>query len=446
MPPSSSDKLELIRGLVARAPDRVVQGLAAALAEGGGGALAAVYDMVRLEIADRARRNALLGPAVALCRVDGREGGWLRFPPAALGHVWAGLKRVAPEALARADAALVDPDHVDGGALDAPARLAAQELRAAYPPEFAAAAEICDAARPGGAAELAACLELAPLARKAVAQLPRWISFMDGERVAAARLVCRDAAAVADDAGPRLFEILAAQLAEPWRILRVISAVMDHPGDAYFAGSEFAGFGERVLIAIEAEQAKVAALRAHDGAGAGAGRQAGQAAARAILLLTEFEQAIELSRDGPWGRRVASVKRALADTAEARLKEIDETVAAALPSQSPRGSKLQKPQPLLLTEPDEAQVQRALTLLTFARETHACAAGGGFASVRHKVLERLEQRLGAYVEQVLERLRDGEPGTVDIARAHLAVAADLCALAHGEKAGELVRRRMAATA
>ncbi|MCC7268235.1 MAG: hypothetical protein IT546_12995 [Caulobacteraceae bacterium] len=444
MPALQSDKLELVRGLVARAPDRVVQGLEAALANGGADALTPVYDMVRLEAADRARRNAFLGPVAALCQADGRGDAWLRFPPAALGHIWLGLKRIAPEVLARADAALIDPDEVDSGLVDAPARLAGQELRVAYHPEFVAAAAACNQARPGGAAELAACLALVPLARKAMAQLPRWISYMDGERIAVARLLCRDAAAVADDAGPRLFEMLAAQLAEPWRILRVISAVMDHPGDTYFAASEFADFGERVLAAIEAEAAKVAALRASGGPGAG--KAAGLAAAQAVLWLTEVEQAIELARDGPWGRRVAKLKRSLADVAEARLKEIDEAVAAALPCQSPRGSRLRKAEPLLLHEPDEVQVGGALALLTFAHETQGCAAAGGFASARLKALERLEQRLDTYVEDVLERLREGEAGTTDLARAYLAVAADFYTLARDDKAGELVRRRMAAAA
>ncbi|HYD45705.1 MAG TPA: hypothetical protein VEA79_10635 [Phenylobacterium sp.] len=436
-----AEKLELVRGLVARAPDRVVQGLEAALADGGG-ALAPVYDMVRLEAADRARRNAVLGPAVALCRADGHEADWLRFPPAALNQIWAGMKRVAPDLLLRADEALADPEEARAGPIDAPARLAAQELRAAHHPEFAAAAAVCNGVRPNGAAELAACLDLSPLARKAMAQLPRWISFMDGERIAVARLLCRDAAEIADDAGPRLFEILAAQLAEPWRILRVISAVMDHPGDTYFAASEFAGFGDRVLAAIEAESAKVAALRAPQGPAAG--RAAGLAAAQAVLLLSEVEQAIELARDGPWGRRAAKIKRGLADVAEARLKEIDEAVAGALPCQSVRGSRLRKAEPILLNEPDEDLVAGALTLLTFARETQGCASAGGFASVRMKVLERLDQRLDAYVEDVLDRLREGEAGIADLARAYLAIAADFYTLARDEKAGDLVRRRMAA--
>ena len=444
MPALPSAKLDLIRGLVSRAPDRVIQGLETALAEGGVEALAPVYDLVRLEAADRARRHLLLGPVTALCRADGREADWLRFPPAALRAVWSGVKRVAPDLLARADAALADPDEAASSDVDAPARLAGQELRAAHHPEFAAAAAACDQARPGGAAEFAACLDLTPLARKAVAQLPRWISFMDGERIAVARLICRDAAAVADDAGPRLFEMMAAQLAEPWRIIRVISAVMDHPGDTYFAASEFASFGERVLTAIEAESVKVTALRAPDGPAAG--RAAGLAAGQAVLLMTEVEQAIELARDGPWGRRAAKIKRALAEAAEARLKEIDEAVAGALPCQSPRGSRLRKAEPLLLHEPDEGQVAGALTLLTFAHDTQGCAAAGGFASVRLKILERLEQRLDAYIEDVLDRLREGEAGTADIARAYLAVAADFYALARDEKAGDLVRRRMAAAA
>lgn len=440
----NSDKLELVRGLIARAPDRVVNGLEAALTDGGTGVLAPVYDMVRLEAADRARRNLLLAPVAPLCRVADGETGWLRFPPAALTQIWAGLKRIAPDVLARADTALADPDDRDAAAMDAPARLAGQELRAAYHQEFAAAARLCDADRPGGATELAACLDLTPLARRGLAQLPRWISFMDGERIATARLMCRDAAEVAPDAGPRLFEMLAAHLAEPWRILRVMAAVMDHPGDSYFAASEFADFGERILASIERHLRQVLSLRSHQGPGAG--RAAAAAANQAVLLLTEIEQTVDLARDGPWGRRVAKIRRSLADSAEARLKELDDAVAAALPCQSLRGMGARHPAPLLSHEPDEVQVARAMTLLVFAHDTQGCAAAGGFAALRLKLLERLEQRLDAYVEDVLEVLRDAEEGNADLARAHLAVAADIYALARDGSAGELVRRRMAAAA
>ena len=40
--------------------------------------------------------------------------------------------------------------------------------------------------------------------------------------------------------------MLAAQMAHPWMVLRIISAVMDKPSERYLRDSELGGFAERV--------------------------------------------------------------------------------------------------------------------------------------------------------------------------------------------------------
>ena len=108
-----------------------------------------------------------------------------------------------------------------------------------------AAAAVAD--QSGGRGSLAACLDIALVTRRALAQMPDWLGRMTGEKAAKLRLAYRDAVAVSDDAGPRFFEMLASHLAEPWLILRIISGVMDRPNEKYVSGSELASFGERVL-------------------------------------------------------------------------------------------------------------------------------------------------------------------------------------------------------
>ena len=274
--------------------------------------------------------------------------------------------------------------------------------------------------------------------------MPEWLGRMNGEKAAKLRLTYRDVCAVADDAGPRFFEMLTAHLTEPWLILRVIAGVMDHPHETYVSGSELAGFGERVLADIDRRLAEITAFKATSG------RQAAHAIAQSVHMATveiaEIEQSFQLAADGAWGRRVAKQKKQLAETIEAHLKATDRRRRpGALPLQTVRmGPRTLKGVPRLTQDPDPGQVEKAATLLTFMSEVRASAAAGGFASARAKALEVLELRLDTYVEAVLEEIRAEDGVDPDRARAFLEVAAGLCGLARDEKAAQIIRRRAAA--
>jgi len=290
---------------------------------------------------------------------------------------------------------------------------------------------------------LAGYLEIAPLTRYALGQLPEWLGRMNGEKAAKLRLTYRDVAAVADDAGPRFFEMLTAHLTEPWLILRVIAAVMDHPNEAYISGSELSSFGERVLADVERRLAEVAAF------GPTSGRQAAHAAAQTLHLATveiaEIEQSFHLTPEGAWGRRVAKQHKKLAETIEALLQTVERAVAGALPLHTVRlGPRTLKGVPRLTHDPDLDQVERAATLLSFVSEIRTSAAAGGFSAARAKVLEAVEARLDSYVEDLLAEIHADDGVNTERARAFLDVAAELCGLARDERAAQIVRRRAAA--
>ncbi|MFI4951299.1 MAG: hypothetical protein ACHP7A_09730, partial [Caulobacterales bacterium] len=290
---------------------------------------------------------------------------------------------------------------------------------------------------------LAGCLEIAPLTRFALGQLPDWLGRMDGEKAAKLRLTYRDVSAISDDAGPRFFEMLTAHLTEPWLILRVIAAVMDHPNEAYAAGSELASFGDRVLADVERRLADVAAFKATSG------RQAAHGAAHTLHLATveiaEIEQSFHLSPEGAWGKRVAKQHHLLAEAVETLLQTVDRAVAGALPLHTVRmGPRKLKGVPQLSHDPDPDQVERAATLLSFVSELRSSAAAGGFAAARAKVLESVETRLDSYVEDVLAEIHANDGADLGRARAFLEIAAELCGLARDEKAAQIVRRRAAA--
>jgi len=405
----SPQKIEMLRTLVSASPDELVRTLEMAIsADGASGPLAAIGAMVEAEAAERALRFAVLAPVAPLFRpahADGRPA----YPLAALKAIWTGLKTEAPDLMDEAANAFhyLEPDDPCPDVFDALCLRAAAALESGDAPAFATAAALCDAARAGGAAEVILCLKMSPIVRPIVERLNDWVQRMTDERRASARLAYRDATALADGAGPLLFEMLAAHMRQPAMILRIISAVMDHPGERYLAGSELARFGERVLDDMEGQLGRLRNMK--PAAGVEDGRQAGLAVQKAIDVATELDQAVQLSRDGDWGQRLTKLRRALAGAVEVRLREIDEAVAHALPIQKLRYSaRLIRTAPKLTDPPDDPSINWALGLLTFADTVRPCAPDGGCRALRTKVLATLGKRSDPYFMDVLQPISRGD--------------------------------------
>jgi hypothetical protein len=286
------------------------------------------------------------------------------------------------------------------------------------------------------------CLELAPVVRRAIPKLPDWIAHADGETAAAARLAYKDCVAIAEDSGPCFFEMLAAQLPQPWMVLRIISAVMDRPSERYLAESEMVSFGQRVLDEIEGRLKAISNLDL-DGGAAAAKAAAGEVEL-VTLQISEMETFIDLSREHGWGHEIGNCKKALAGIVEGHLRSLEKAVATALPTQQERISRLRHERPKLNLMPDPIAVRRALMLLAFAYETRTSANYGGFVAARTKVVERLGEQLDNYVAEVVDHIRTGDVEDDSVAYAFLEVAADMARLLRDEKAAELVRRRAAA--
>ena len=437
-------KLQIVKGLVEQAPDKAVATLLMALNADGDldDGLSMVKAIVEAEANDRRIRNLILAPIAPLC--GPRDAfSHIRFPPRALSQIWRGLKVAAPDRVSLAIALATDWRGEESGSepFDALCGLAAAGLRSRDNAPFAAAADAADSQ--SGAETLAACLDLAPLTRRALTRLPEWLGRMTDEKSAALRLAYKDVVTLAEDGGPRFFEMLAGQLAEPWHILRVIAGAMARPSDSFLAATELAVFGEGLLEDIDRRLEVVSRFNRD------AGKAGAMAAVEAIHMITlemaEIEQSLALTPEGVWGRQIIKQRRALAAAVEAHMRAVDDAVSHALPLQTIRlGPRTLKGVPRLSTEPDPKAVERASTLLMFLHEIRNSAIAGGFASARAKAMEILEARLDTYVEDILEHLRDPDITDGVRARAYLNIAADLCGIARDAKAAQLVRRRAAA--
>jgi hypothetical protein len=447
----SDRKLDIVRTLVEAAPDKIVGGLQRALAETAGDTvLASVRVLVEAEAADRTLRNTIFQPVVPLFVGDGSDTHSLVFPGRALACLWRGLKVSAEPQMAAAIAATAavakaianeqrppDPNR----AFDMVAAAAADGLRTSELRDYRIAAELCEAARAGGAKTLAACLDISPVVRRTLPRLAEWVARGGEETGAAARLAYKDAVAIDEDSGPRFFEMIGGQLTPHWMVLRIISAVMDKPTERYLADSELGGFPERVMAEIDE------ALKAISKLDVDAGPEAGRVAGRRVELIThqtsELEDCIELIREHGWGHRIIGQKKALASVVEGRLRDAEKHVAAALPIESTGFGRSRRKGPKLDAAPEPKLVGRAITLLAFVHEIRHCANYGGFSAAHTKALEALWGTVDRYTEDVLADVRNGDAPDLVIAHAHLLGAAEMAGLLRDEKAAELVRRRAA---
>jgi hypothetical protein len=423
----------------------VVDGLQAALVGAtGGSALASVRKLVEVEAKDRQLRNTILAPIVPMCVGDGRRAHGVAFPGMALAYLWKGLKALTPEGVEAASVALYDfrPGESSPAPFDAVVKTAVAAMRAGEPREFGLVATVCDQVRPGASAQLITCLELAPVVRRATVRLPEWSAHFNDDTMAAARLAYRDAVGVADDAGPTFFEMLAAQMPQPWMILRIISAAMDKPNERWLRDSELGSFAERLMADIDAESHAIQTLDV-DG-----GEPAAIAAAKLVELITlqvaELESTIELERETGWGHRLFKQKAAMASAVEGRIREAEKYAALSLPTQPARLRRIRRMIPRLTLAPDEKAVRRAITLLHFAREIRSSANYGGFAAARSRMIEKMGDMLDHYVEEVLDLIKTGDVENEALAREFLAVVVEFSRLVRDDKAADLVRRRAAA--
>lgn len=437
-------KIDIVRTLVRKAPDKVVDGLRNALAQADGDtALAGVRRVVDAEVDDRNLRNKVMEPIAPLFVGAGATPDALAFPAPALSLLWYGLKSEAPDDVAKAAHFLLDyrPGESSTEPFDALVAKLADSLQVGEQPDHLAALAMIEQARPGDTEVLLSCLAIAPTVRRATLRMPEWIRRTTQEGGATARLAYRDACRFGGDAGPRFFEMLGAQLAEPWTILRVVSAVMDRPAEDYLAGSELSVFATRLMAQIDVGLKSVAGFDLNGGVASGV------AAAGVVeiltLQITELENAIDLRREGAWGARVYKQKQSLAGVVEGRLRELPRLQNAALPSHKVRAARALVSEPLLLNEPNAAQVDRCRSLLAFAECVRASSNYGGFSSTRSKVLEISGETLDHYVEDVLALLRDQEVADRELAGRYLQIAADFAEHIYEPRAGAIIRRRMA---
>lgn len=423
--------------LIERCPDRVLSQLSSLAGTMAGDRATALRDMIEVEALDRRRRDIAFGPLLPLFRPrpDGLPG--LDFPPAVLGRLWRCATCNEPELLPQLDR----DDHLSRMIADRLCLSAASALRDR--PE-----DVWPDAGPGGADDLAACLDLAAVARRALPHLPDWIGRSGPEAAAELRLALRQAVAIAPDGAGRLMELIFAHLEDARLILRVASLAAPGGGcdprrEAPLGESDWAVFIDRILFALARRAAQAAAFDP-------AGPQADLDAFQADLdwcaeTLAEIDVALPLRAESAWGKAVRQARLKIARSLSESFSAAEKAVDAVLPvERAALAGRMTRPTPRLDGPLEASAVQRARTLSALVGVVRGAAAVFGCEAERRQTVEALTGRLAAWADEAMERLNDGQAVDQAVARQRIALTAELLGLVGAREASRTVRRRLMA--
>ncbi len=428
-----------LAAMIERCPDPMLATLSRAVAAMPGERAVALTAMLARETRDRVRRARVLAPVAPMfrARVDGIQA--LTFPAGVLPRLWKAASGREPHLLAR-----LEEDSLEALAVaDRICLAAAAQVRdhpdLVWPPALSASADD----RQQGLSDLAACLDLAHLARRGLPSLEVWLKRPDGDQVAELRLLLKDCAAVADDGAQRVLEMLFAHLEDAVLILRIIIQTSGSAGrESFLSASELAGFVDRLIAGVNDRAARVDRFQANGD----------QAVAKAVIadlgwcagVMAELDVSLQLQPDSMWGRSVRDGRVSIARQLAALLRAADKAVDAAAPMTKVQISgRMTRKVPLLTAPCDGPVVEAATTLMRLVGSVRGPASVFGCEADRRQLVEGLTDRLSAWADQAVGMINDGETENPAHGLALVEMTARMLDLIDAVDAARTVRRRAA---
>ena len=428
-----------LAALLARCGDPVLKAVAGAVARLPGERATELRALLSDEVRDRKRRSLVFGPLAPMFRARADGVAAMTFPAEVLPRLWRIASEREPHLLPRLDDEDEDSDAV--AVANRICQAAASVVRDR--PELVWPSEISPDTREDGLADLAVCLDLAHLARRAMPSIEVWLKRPDGDQLAELRLLVKDAAAIHTDGARRLIEMLFAHLEDAVLVLRIVtrtSGVAEREG--FLSASELADFVDRLLDGVAIRAARL---------GAYAPRLDAEEL-RAVLrdldwcanVLAELDVTLTLDPGSLWGKSVRDARLKLADWLSGLMRAAEKAVDKALPlTRVQIVGRMSRMAPQL-TAPgrgDDADV--ALALLRLVGAARGASATFGCESDRRALEEALQARLTDYADQVLLMVNEGEAPDEDHALRLASVAARYLEEIGARDAARTVRRRAA---
>lgn len=428
-----------LAALIEQASDATLTKLSSAAVALPGARALELGDMLAKEVLDRKRRTLVLAPLLPMfrARADGIEA--MTFPAAVLPRLWKAGSAREPALLPRLDGE------------DAVAAVAAVADRIC----LAAAAAVRDRPdliwppgleperREQGLADLAACLDLAHLARRGLPSIEVWLKRPDGDQVAELRLLIKDCAEIHLDGAQRVLEMLFSHLDDAVLILRIITQSSCSSGqEGFLSASELSGFVERLIAGVDTRVARIGAFR--PGSDLANVDPVIEDLTWCANVLNELDVTLTLNPLSVWGKSVRDARVSIAAQLSAFLRAADRAVDRALPLERVQiAGRMTRKSPQLTAPVQGETVQAVRHLLKLVGAVRGPASIFGAESDRKKLVESLTDRLTDYADQALTTVNDGEaPDEVNALRL-VELAARCLDLIDARDAARTVRRRAA---
>ena len=297
--------------------------------------------------------------------------------------------------------------------------------------------------REAGLADLAACLDLAHLARRGLPSLEVWLKRPDGDQVAELRLLLKDCASVHVDGAQRVLEMLFAHLDDAVLILRIIIQTSGSAGrEGFLSASELAGFVDRLIAGVEVRANRIAAFKP----------AVDIERVRATIadlswcagVLAELDVTLTLNPQSPWGKLVRDGRVSIARQLSSLLRAADKAVDLALPLERVQiAGRMTRKVPRLSAPIRGDEVEAARSLLKLVGSVRGPASTFGCEADRKTLVEALTIRLTDYADEALRLINEGEADDEDHALKLVEWSAEYLELIAAEDAARTVRRRAA---
>jgi hypothetical protein len=430
-----------LASLLSRCGEPVLKAVADAVARLPGPRAIELRAMLSHETRDRRRRAYAFAPLVPMFRPRPDGVPALTFPADVLPRLWRLASEREPDLLFRLD----DPDEDEEAVAVAVANRICQAAASIVRdrPELVWPADGDPAARETGLEELAACLDLAHLARRALLSVEVWLKRPDGDQLAELRLLVKDAAAIHADGAKRLLEILFAHLEDAVLVLRIVTRTSGAAGrEGFLSASELADFVDRLLDGVAARADRLAAYA--PGPDAEELRQVVTDLDWSANVLAELDVTLALDPGSAWGRTAREARVKLGDWLAGLMRAADRAVDKALPlTRVQLAGRMSRQAPLLTAPARGEAADAALALLRLVGAARGATAVFGCEAARRTLEETLQARLTDYADQVLHMVNDGEAPDEAHALRLVGVAARYLEEIDARPAARTVRRRAA---
>ena len=426
-----------LAALIERATDDVLVKLSSVAVALPGARALELGDMLAEETRDRARRRLVMAPLLPMFRprADGVEA--MTFPATVLPRLWKAGSSREPALLPRLDK--------DGPAVVAVSDRICLAAAAAVRdrPDMIWPIDLEPERRERGLADLAACLDLAHLARRGLPSLETWLKRPDGDQIAELRLLLKDCAGIHLDGTQRVLEMLYSHLDDAVLILRIITqSSCSSTEEGFLSASELSGFIERLIAGVDARVARIGAFQ--PGSDLAAVDPVIEDLTWCANVLSELDVTLTLNPLSVWGKSVRDARVALSGQLSAFLRAADRAVDKALPLERVQISgRMTRKSPQLTAPVQGETVQAARNLLKLVGAVRGPASTFGAESDRKILVDSLIGRLTDYADQALLLVNDGEaPDELNALRL-VELAARCLDLIDARPVARTVRRRAA---